>query len=103
MGIEPTLSAWEAEVLPLNYTRILIIILFLQNSSRGEFMEIFLNGEHCQVNEKCNITELVKNLNLENKRLAVEVNSQIVPRSQFTFYALSPGDKVEIVHAIGGG
>ena len=40
---------------------------------------------------------------IENKRLAVEINLDIVPRSQFDSYVLSAGDKVEIVRAIGGG
>ncbi len=42
-------------------------------------------------------------LDLSNKRLAVEVNLNIVPRSQFAEYFLQAGDKVEIIHAIGRG
>ncbi len=66
-------------------------------------MEIFLNGEMQHVENDLNIMTLIKNLNVENKRLAVEVNLDIIPRSQFKDYVLSQGDKVEIVHAIGGG
>ncbi|RKZ38185.1 MAG: thiamine biosynthesis protein ThiS [Gammaproteobacteria bacterium] len=66
-------------------------------------MEIFLNGEIRQVEDKLLLTALIKELSLENKRLAVEVNEDIVPRSQFDCYILSAGDKVEIVRAIGGG
>jgi len=66
-------------------------------------MEIFLNGEIRQVEDKLLLTALIKELSLENKRLAVEVNENIVPRSQFDRYVLSAGDKVEIVRAIGGG
>ena len=66
-------------------------------------MEIFLNGEIRQVEDKLLLTALIKELSLENKRLAVEVNENIVPRSQFDRYILSAGDKVEIVRAIGGG
>ncbi len=66
-------------------------------------MEIFLNGNRQVVDENCTIFTLIKNLNLENKRLAVEVNLQIVPRSQFGNYTLTAGDSMEIVHAIGGG
>ena len=37
MGIEPTLSAWEAEVLPLNYARLLIIMLYFQPRTRLDY------------------------------------------------------------------
>jgi sulfur carrier protein len=66
-------------------------------------MEIFLNGKPRQVENALPIADLIKQLNLENKRLAVELNSEIVPRSQYDSHVLSAGDKVEIVHAIGGG
>lgn len=66
-------------------------------------MDIFLNGKIQPVEEDCTIAVLIKKLNLENKRLAVEVNLEIVPRSQFEQQVLSAGDKVEIVQAIGGG
>ncbi len=66
-------------------------------------MEIFLNGKAQSVENNLRISALIKKFNLENKRLAVEVNNDIVPRSQFESHILSAGDKVEIVHAIGGG
>jgi thiamine biosynthesis protein ThiS len=66
-------------------------------------MDIFLNGKIQPVEENCTIAALIKKLNLENKRLAIEVNLEIVPRSQFEQQVLAAGDKVEIVQAIGGG
>jgi thiamine biosynthesis protein ThiS len=42
-------------------------------------------------------------LELQGKRLALEVNQELVPRSQFATFVLQPNDAVEIVHAIGGG
>jgi sulfur carrier protein len=66
-------------------------------------MTIVLNGEIQQVNGDTSISQLLKNLNLENKRLAVEVNQQIIPRSEFDHHMLHQLDKVEIVQAIGGG
>ncbi len=66
-------------------------------------MEIFLNGELQKIEDGLNITKLIQQFSLENQRLAVEVNLEIVPRSQFDSYVLSAGDKVEIVRAIGGG
>jgi thiamine biosynthesis protein ThiS len=66
-------------------------------------MEIFLNSEARAVDDNCTIAALINQLDLQNKRLAVEVNFQIIPRSQFDKHILAAGDKVEIVHAIGGG
>jgi len=66
-------------------------------------MEILLNGETQQVENNCNIRDLIEKMGLTQKRLAVEVNLEIIPRSQFDHHHLSPGDRVEIVQAIGGG
>jgi sulfur carrier protein len=64
---------------------------------------IVLNGENKRVAANTSINQLLKSLNLENKRLAVEINQQIIPRSDFDNYTLNELDKVEIVQAIGGG
>ncbi len=65
---------------------------------------VFVNGEARPLPENpFSIIQLLTELDLSNKRLAVEVNLNIVPRSQFTDYFLQAGDKVEIIHAIGGG
>lgn len=56
-----------------------------------------------QLNSSSNITQLLQKLDLSNKRLAVEINQQIIPRSDFSSFTLSEQDKVEIVQAIGGG
>lgn len=66
-------------------------------------MEIFVNGESRQVADSLHIAELVEMLDLGNRRIAVEVNLEIVPRSTYARHILQPGDKIEIVHAIGGG
>jgi len=66
-------------------------------------MEIIVNGTEQQVEAGCTLAALISQLNLEHQRIAVEVNLTIVPRSQFADYILSANDKVEIIHAIGGG
>lgn len=66
-------------------------------------MTIVLNGDKQQVNDNTSISQLLKSLNLENRRLAVEINQQIIPRSDFDQCILNELDKVEIVQAIGGG
>ena len=49
------------------------------------------------------VAELVQHLELAGKRLAIERNGEIVPRSQFEATSLADGDKLEIVGAVGGG
>ncbi len=49
------------------------------------------------------VAELVQQLELTGKRLAIERNGEIVPRSQFDATQLADGDKLEIVGAVGGG
>ena len=66
-------------------------------------MNIILNGASRDVPDNLSASELLRSLDLAEKRLALEVNQEIVPRSTFDKYTINPGDKVEIVHAIGGG
>ncbi|PCJ85414.1 MAG: thiamine biosynthesis protein ThiS [Thiotrichaceae bacterium] len=66
-------------------------------------MIIILNGEDKQVDSRTNIEQLLNIIGLSDKKLAVEVNEHIVPRSEFSETTLKDSDKVEIVQAIGGG
>ncbi len=64
---------------------------------------IILNGENKLIDNNTTVTQLLQSLDLVNKRLAVEINQQLVPRSEFASHTLNELDKVEIVQAIGGG
>lgn len=66
-------------------------------------MNIAINGEPRTLDDGLTLQQLISQLGLENKRLAIEVNEEIVPRSEHTSYVLKQDDKVEIVQAIGGG
>jgi len=66
-------------------------------------MNITLNGATRELPDKLSASELLLNLGLAGKRLALEINQEIVPRSTFDSHIIQPGDRVEIVHAIGGG
>jgi len=66
-------------------------------------MKIIINGEPRELDSGTSIEKLLQLLDLQGKRLAIEVNQAIVPRSQYASYQLSEHDQVEIVHAIGGG
>ena len=66
-------------------------------------MEIVVNGQVRQVQDSFTVGDLIRDMDLVGRRLAVEVNLNIVPRSTHDQHQLQPGDQVEIVHAIGGG
>ena len=66
-------------------------------------MKIILNGSSREVPDNLSAGELILSLGLADKRLALEVNREIVPRSTFDSHIIRPDDQVEIVHAIGGG
>ncbi len=66
-------------------------------------MQITLNGEPHALDSNTSVSMLIEQLQLAGKRIAVEVNEDIVPRSAHATHFLQAGDRVEIVHAIGGG
>ena len=66
-------------------------------------MNIVLNGEQCNLDGALTLRGLIDDLDLAGKRLAVEVNEEVVPRSEHADFRLHDGDRIEIVHAIGGG
>jgi sulfur carrier protein len=66
-------------------------------------MKITLNGESRDIPDNTTAAALVESLGLAGKRVAMEVNMEILPRSQHASYRFQPGDKVEVVQAIGGG
>ena len=66
-------------------------------------MDIILNGEPRALAAPITLTRLLQDEGLAERRVAVEINGQIVPRSQHDERALADGDRIEIVHALGGG
>ena len=66
-------------------------------------MQIYVNGSPTQVQDAMPMSALIEHLGLTGQRIAVEVNAELVPRSRFEVHALQDGDRVEIIHAVGGG
>ena len=65
-------------------------------------MQIFLNGEAKQTS--ClNLLQLVQELALEGKRFAVEQNEMIISKSKLELTPICDQDRIEIIHAVGGG
>ncbi|MDQ7010664.1 MAG: sulfur carrier protein ThiS [Mariprofundaceae bacterium] len=63
---------------------------------------IELNGEKRTV-QAATLAELVAELGLERRMIAIERNLEVVPKSQYAETRLEPGDRIELVHMIGGG
>lgn len=66
-------------------------------------MDIIVNGTRRTVPADYTAAQLVEALALGGRRIAMEVNEEIVPRSRYPQYRFTPGDRIEIVHAVGGG
>lgn len=66
-------------------------------------MHVQVNGETRELPAGTTVADLVADLAAANQRFAVEVNEELVPRSLHASRALADGDRVEVVHAIGGG
>ena len=66
-------------------------------------MEVFVNGVVRQVHAPLTIASLLDAEGQGGRRVAVEVNREIVPRSRHPDHVLADGDRVEIIQAIGGG
>ena len=66
-------------------------------------MNIILNGDSKEIPDSLALDALITELGLKSERLAIEVNRRIIRRADWPSTTLSEGDKVEIVHFVGGG
>jgi sulfur carrier protein len=66
-------------------------------------IELLINGEPRRFPAPLTLSQLIESLDLVGKRIAIEKNGEIVPRSQHTSTPLISGDRLEIVVAVGGG
>ena len=66
-------------------------------------INLYINGESRQFPASLSVAGLVESLELQGKRVAIERNGEIVPRSQYPETMLDEGDRLEIVVAVGGG
>ncbi len=66
-------------------------------------MQLIINGESRTLDDDISIAQLLEMSDLAAKRIAVEVNEAIIPKSRHAETLLQDGDKIEIIHAIGGG
>ena len=66
-------------------------------------MQLSINGEARQFDAPTTLSSLIESLGLDPRKVAIERNLEIVPRSTYAATPLADGDRIEIVHFIGGG
>ncbi len=66
-------------------------------------MDMIVNGKPVQVENAATVSQLLEQLGFAGKRVAVEKNGEIVPKSQHAETPIAASDKLEIVVAVGGG
>ncbi|OHE55484.1 MAG: thiamine biosynthesis protein ThiS [Thermodesulfovibrio sp. RBG_19FT_COMBO_42_12] len=66
-------------------------------------MRLTVNGETLETSNAATITELLNELRIEPRKVAVEVNLSIIKKVDYSTFRLNEGDKVEIVNFVGGG
>ena len=66
-------------------------------------MKLILNGNETEFSDDLTVADLLKNLEIEPLRVAVEVNLDIIKKCDFEKHVLKHGDAVEIVNFVGGG
>ena len=66
-------------------------------------MELIVNGEPKICVERISLADFIEQLGMKGDRVAVELNREIVTRAQWTVTRLHEGDRLEIVHFVGGG
>jgi sulfur carrier protein len=74
-----------------------------ESASAAATLRLEVNGEAREIAAPCTIADLVAALGLGGKRVAVAVNRDVIVRSQHARTALSAGDRIEILEAVGGG
>ena len=66
-------------------------------------MQVVVNGESADIKSGSTVAELLEQLRIGRERVAVEVALQIVPKAKYDSHTLTEGDRIEIVHFVGGG
>ncbi len=66
-------------------------------------MNVIVNGEKKEIPAGADLEVLIKHLSLPSKRIAIELNKEVVRRRDWEAIKLNEADKIEVVHFVGGG
>ena len=73
------------------------------NDARTDLITVTINGESRELRAGLSLGDLLRSLDLDPRKVAVERNLEITPRSAYDAVRLDAGDRLEIVHFVGGG
>ena len=90
--------------------RLLALFAATRIDARGRFAlsdltlaSLIVNGANTDIDDAQTVADVVSRMGLAGKKIAVEKNGEIVPRSRYATTRVRPGDRLEIVGAVGGG
>ena len=66
-------------------------------------IQIYINGKKKNINSNCNLIDILKEYSLMNKLIAVEINQEVIPKSNYKTKKININDRIEILEPIGGG
>ena len=66
-------------------------------------IQIYINGKKKNINSSCNIINILEEYSLKNKLVAVEINQEVIPKSNYKTKKINKNDRIEILELIGGG
>ena len=66
-------------------------------------MKITLNGKEKTIEAPCTLTQLIESLDQHPQRIAVQLNSKIIKRDEYSGQQIQDGDSIELLHFVGGG
>ena len=72
-------------------------------SRKVEAVRFVLNGEAEEMEGTPNVAALLERLGLQRNRVAVAINTAVIPRSRFDEVEIQEGDRIEVIQAVGGG
>jgi thiamine biosynthesis protein ThiS len=66
-------------------------------------MKVLINGETKEISNQLNLSELLKHFSLPSERIAIELNKEVVRKKDWENIKIAEGDKLEVIHFVGGG
>ena len=66
-------------------------------------IQIFINGKKKNINSNYNLINIIEEYSLKNKLIAVEINQEVIPKSNYKTKKINKNDRIEILELIGGG
>ena len=66
-------------------------------------IQIYINGKKKNININCNLVDILEEYSLKNQLVAVEINQEVIPKSNYKTKKINKNDRIEILELIGGG